>query len=159
YLPGFTPEVIDSGVPITDDQWHDLAMQYEPQRVRLFVDGRQVADREIAPNGGELSAGPLWFASYPPGGLGCDGLVDEVRISRGIRDVSKPAAGPFTVDADTIGLWHFDDAGGKECADASTLKNNAKIELAGAAALKPLRDATVPPAGQTDVSAVDPTLE
>src|SRR5262249_53018145 len=49
YLPGFTPDVIDSGVPIVDDAWHDLAMVYEPTRVRLFVDGRAVANREFAP--------------------------------------------------------------------------------------------------------------
>ncbi len=36
-------------------------------------------------------------------------MIDEVRISRGVRQVSSVPQGPLAADADTLGLWHFDD--------------------------------------------------
>ncbi len=158
YLPGYTPDVIDSGVAITDDAWHDLAMIYEPARVRLFVDGRQVSDRELSPRSGmpQPGPGPLYFASYPPQGMSCDGLLDEVRVSHGAREIATPSQ-PHKVDDTTIGLWHFDKAESNAFADASALQNKARLEAV--AGPTPLADAIVPGDGETDITAVDEQLQ
>ena len=36
-------------------------------------------------------------------------LIDEVRVSRGARSFATVPDAPFTPDADTVGLWHFDE--------------------------------------------------
>ncbi|HEY4312981.1 MAG TPA: ThuA domain-containing protein [Pirellulales bacterium] len=156
YLPGFTPDVIDSGIPVVDGAWHDLAMIYEPSRVRVFIDGRQVMDRELAARPAQPNPGPLYFASYPPQGMGCDGQLDEVRISRGVREIKIPAK-PYDATDATIGLWHFDEPKAVAYADVSTLQNKAVVEPAGTPA--PLSDAIVPHDGETDIAAVDPQLQ
>ena len=43
------------------------------------------------------------------GGLGCDGLIDDVRISRGVREITALPDHPLSKDDQTIGLWNFDD--------------------------------------------------
>jgi putative heme-binding domain-containing protein len=135
FLPGYTPDVIDSGVKVTDGNWHYLAMTYEPERVRLFIDGRAVKDAPIRPRGGAAKDGPLWFGAYPPQGLGCDGLVDEVRLSGVIRKIDGVPDRPFVADRDTLGLWHFDRTAGQTVEDAGALKNAAG--LSAAASLPP----------------------
>ncbi|HEY2840669.1 MAG TPA: ThuA domain-containing protein [Pirellulales bacterium] len=172
YLPGAQPSIIDSGKPVVDDHWHFLAMTYDGQRVKLYVDGRLASDTKVAPAGGTAAAGPLFFASYPPGGLGCDGQLAEVRVSRAVRAFEAPPAGPLEVDRQTIGLWRF-DAQGKDAtdqadkgkaaakivvADLSSLKNNATLEAAAAPA-PAVSDVIVPPAGKIDIAALDPALE
>ncbi len=93
YQPGRGGE-FKSTADICDGQWHHLAAILESDRVRLHVDGRLVLDRP-AP----ARSGPAGKAA--PGALAFGQLVDGAIGGR-------PAA-PFQADADTIGLWHFDD--------------------------------------------------
>ena len=74
-------------------------------RVRLFDDGEQVADTPIEAQG-ELGEGhgSLYFGTYPPHSIGCDGAIAEVRISNSIRDIGPSGGKPFACDAHTIGL-------------------------------------------------------
>lgn len=108
YLPGMQPDHVRSTVDIADGQWHYLAMQYEPQRVRLFVDGRQVGEEVIAPRGAPAVSGDLAIGSLVERTLGCQGLIDEVRISAGIREIRGVPSAAWTSDSQTLGLWHFD---------------------------------------------------
>ena len=102
-------------------------MVYEAERVRLYVDAKNVADVALASRGGERKDGPLWFGAYPPQSLGCDGLVDEVRISGVVGTIDRvPDAAP-AADKDVIGLWHFDKAEGQTLEDASASKNPATL--------------------------------
>ncbi len=124
YLPGYAPDTIDSGVKITDGKWHYLAMTFEPERVRLYVDGKTAKEVAVKARGGSGKEGALWFGGYPPQGIGCDGLVDEVRISKVVRAIDGVPDKPFVADKDTLGLWHFDAAGSE---DAGALKNPARV--------------------------------
>jgi hypothetical protein len=57
------------------------------------------------------------------------GALDEVRISKVVRyaeDFTGPP-GPFTPDADTIGLWHFDEGAGQVAADVSASANQGRL--------------------------------
>ncbi|MCX6894284.1 MAG: TIM barrel protein [Verrucomicrobia bacterium] len=99
--------VFDSGANICDSKWHYLATSIEPERVRLFVDGQLVKEMPAQPLQGEAMPGELAFGKIVEGGLDCDGVVDNVRLSRGVREISGRPAGPLTKDATTIGLWDF----------------------------------------------------
>ena len=127
FLPGCTPDTIDSGVKITDGKWHYLAMIREAERVRLFIDGKQVKETTIKTHDGAVKDGPLWFGAYRPQNLGCDGLVDEVRLSGTIRKIDGVPDKPFVADKDTLGLWHFDKAGDQGIEDGGSLKNSAVL--------------------------------
>lgn len=119
YLPGYTPAEIVSDVDITDDRWHYLAMVWEPDRVRLFVDGQQVHEATLQPAHDNRRAGPLWLGGYPPQSIGCAGLVDEVRISHIARPIQGIPDAPFHVDEHTVGLWHLDELGPSGFEDAA----------------------------------------
>jgi putative heme-binding domain-containing protein len=127
YLPGYAPDTIDSGVKITDGKWHYLAMTFDSGRVRLFADGKMVKEATVKARGGSTKGGALWFGGYPPQGIGCDGLLDEVRISGAVRTIDGVPDKPFVADKDTLGLWHFDKADGAGVEDSGSLKNPARV--------------------------------
>lgn len=132
YLPGMAPDHIRSTTDICDGRWHYVAMQYESNRVRLFVDGAKVAEEPIRFVGGQPENGELAIGSLPSRDIGCNGWVDEVRISRGRRDVGKVPEAPFTADADTLGLWHLDALEESACTpDASSRNQPARLVAAG----------------------------
>ena len=97
---------------ICDGEWHYLAMTFDGKRVVLFVDGKQVrqadvtAKADVKPAPGPLSIGQAVDGSSR---IGCDGLIDDVRLSRVIRLIRLPT-GPMAVDAQTIAVWRFDDS-------------------------------------------------
>lgn len=108
YQPGRGGE-FKSSVNICDGRWHYLAAVLEPDRVRLHVDGRLVLDQPAPPVSGAAVPGDLAFGRLVEGGIGCDGLVDAVRLSRGVREISRVPTAPWTEDSATMGLWHFED--------------------------------------------------
>lgn len=109
YIPACRPAEIRSGVDVADGKWHYLAAAIEEKRVRLFVDGRLVHDASVTRPRAAPNPGPLWIGAYPPQNIGCAGLVDEVRISRGVRAVERLPEAAFPADDQTVGIWHFDD--------------------------------------------------
>jgi mono/diheme cytochrome c family protein len=127
YLPGYAPAEIKSGVDITDGKWHYVAMLFDGQRVRLFVDTRLVQDSAVKRQKTGGPAGPLYFGAYLPHQLGCDGAVDEVRISHTLRSIDRVPAGPFSADRHTIGLWHFDTLERDRFKDAAPALNPAEL--------------------------------
>jgi hypothetical protein len=84
-----------------DGRWHSLAMTREGTSIRLFVDGRAVAERKVVPgNRLPVRLGSLSFGLVVTGGssIDCDGLVDEVRLSRRVRPIAAVPDAPFTAD-------------------------------------------------------------
>jgi sugar phosphate isomerase/epimerase len=108
YQPGRGGEV-RSDLSICDGCWHAVAAVIEPERVRLFVDGKLVKDAVVATRSGTARPGGLAFGTLVEGGIGCDGLIDDVRLSRGAREISGVSSQPLRRDAQTLGLWNFDD--------------------------------------------------
>jgi hypothetical protein len=113
YLPGWEPSEIVSKTNICDDKWHYLAMTFDGKRVGLFVDGKQVVDQEVKSlSRPRAEVGPLSIGQAIDGSgrIGCDGLIDDVRLSRIVRKINAVPTAPLPVDADTIGVWRFDDS-------------------------------------------------
>ncbi len=111
YLPGMQPSEIVAPVDICDGKWHYLAMTYDGKEVRLFVDGKQVKAQAVKKRAGrKADPGPLGIGAAQEGKqrIGCDGFVDEVRISSTLRKIEGVPAGPLALDQETVGLWRFD---------------------------------------------------
>jgi hypothetical protein len=110
-------------------QWYHVAATYGNGTVRLFVDG--IAS--TVTNVGALTQG----SSLSVGGLGgypfFDGTIDEVRISNVIRYTSDfvPSDAPFSPDANTVGLYHFDEGEGQVALDVSSSDNDGTLGNTG----------------------------
>ena len=132
YLPGVTPANPKSSKKIADSQWHYVAMVLDGRNITLFADGQEVLKTAVARNpGGAVIGGPLRVgqAALSTGAvLGCDGEIDEVRVSSCVREIKGIPTAPFTADAQTVGLWDFNlTAGAREFADASMNHNPLKV--------------------------------
>jgi putative heme-binding domain-containing protein len=128
YLPGCSPAEIRSGVDIVDGQWHHVGAAFDDGEVALYVDGKLARTQRISRNRRGGPAAPLYFGGYPPHHIGCDGVIDEVRISSGRRPLDATPSAPLVADARTIGLWHFDRIEGDRVEDLSPNANAAKGE-------------------------------
>jgi type 1 glutamine amidotransferase len=114
YFPGMEPAEIRSGIGVCDQRWHHLAMSYDGKAVKLFVDGKVVKDQGVArkpglqPRPGPLTIGAVVFGAQNQQRIGCDGLIDEVRVSQSLRRFDGPPKERPAEDAQTLGLWRFD---------------------------------------------------
>jgi hypothetical protein len=106
FMPGRGGEY-RTGLNICDGQWHYLAMILEERRVRLFVNGEQVKDSPVPPISGQTIPGGLAFGRLVEGGIGLDGSLGAVRISRGVREIGGIPEGEFEKDERTLGIWDF----------------------------------------------------
>jgi azurin len=109
YLPGRGGD-FSSKVDIADGKWHDVMASLDDQTVTLWVDGKIVLERAPKPYQEAPVPDKLAFGRLVEGGIGCDGLVDDVRISRGVMKPRK-TEGPRLPMDNTIGLWSFDSLG------------------------------------------------
>ncbi len=119
YLPGRQPDHVHSEAMICDGQPHSLAMVYEPDRVRLFVDGKLVADQAVEARKEKRGVpGGLGIGRLVEGRLGCDGDIEWVRISKGVREIPTKPVRIVSRDETTLGFWTFE----KETSGATSSK-------------------------------------
>ncbi len=111
YLPGRGGDY-DSKVDICDGRWHNLLASVDDQSVTLWIDGKQVLEKPVGAAGPPrpAAAEAIAFGRLVEGGLGCDGLIDDVRLSRGAMKPRKGDSPRLRMD-NTLGLWSFDDLG------------------------------------------------
>ena len=120
------PKLVESNVDIVDEKWHHVAMVYDDVTVRLYVDAVQVAEGKVEKRWPYPDVGPLMIGHHTGQPGDPEAVIDEVRITRGDRPPAKVPDAPFEPDADTIGLWHFDETGSPQrFADASPTRNAA----------------------------------
>lgn len=103
-----------AGAPLGNNRWTHLAGVYDGREVRLYVAGRMVA---CTPTAGSVTSKslPTMIGADPDANarpqFSFDGLIDEVRISRGVRYAGGRAFEPrirMKRDGDTLVLLHFD---------------------------------------------------
>lgn len=112
YMPGRGGDY-DSGVDICDGKWHDLVASVSAELVTLWVDGKIVLEKPAGKKDGLVrhsGVETLAFGRLVEGTIGCDGLIDDARLSRGVMKPRKGATPRLRMD-NTLGLWSFDDLG------------------------------------------------
>ena len=124
-MPGWGAKEVASERNIVDGQWHHVAMVFDGKMLRLYADGEEVAANDVKKVAPYPDTGPLTFGHVPGVETNRDLLLDEVRVSRVARPMGAPPQSPFDPDADTVGLWHFDEAG-ELYVDASVTRNPAR---------------------------------
>ncbi|MCS7091199.1 MAG: LamG domain-containing protein [Limisphaera sp.] len=124
---------------VADSQWHHVAVTRQlvsgGSVLRIFVDG--VLDAQGSGPGGDISyrdgRATAWPNSDPYLVVGAEkhdagpeypsysGWLDEVRISNVARYTNNftPPTSPFTPDAATVALYHFDEGADDTIGDAS----------------------------------------
>lgn len=108
YLPGHQPDHVRSDISINDGTPHEVAMIYEADRVRLLVDGEEVADQRIEKVGVNPIPGGLGIGRLVEGHIAGGVQIDWVRISQGIRKIPGAPRSSIEADEQTLGLWKFD---------------------------------------------------
>lgn len=109
YMPGMQPDHVRSSAMICDGNPHTVAMIYEPERVRLFVDGKTVADQQVQSLNRDPVAGGLGIGRLVEGGIGSRGKIQWVRISRGaIENPAQAPVKPETIES-TLLRWQRDE--------------------------------------------------
>lgn len=109
-LPGSS---ISGGPALNNGAWHHIAVTYDGANATIWADGQNVGVTGYA-GGLDLSGNPAI------GGYGANsgydwcadggGAMDEVRISKSVRYTANftPATGPFSLDANTLALYHLE---------------------------------------------------
>jgi len=123
---GYTVVTFSAVSPLA---WFHYAGVYDPSagEARTYLNGVLAEVGSIygasTANTDDLRVGIDWDFGCP-----MDGVIDEVRISSSVRysaDFSPP--GPFTADADTMALWHFDEYAGATAYDSSGNGNHGAL--------------------------------
>jgi azurin len=116
YLPGRGGNY-DSKVDVCDGKWHDFLASADEKGVVLWIDGKQVFEKPIVARNSDSAKAPtrhrnselqLAFGRLVEGSIGCDGIIDDVRLSRGAMKPRKGSAPRLRMD-NTLGLWDFDN--------------------------------------------------
>jgi len=109
FMPGRGGD-FDSNVDVCDGQWHDFLASIDDKSVILWIDGKQVFEKPVQPMKGTPTAGGIAFGSLVDHSIGCAGLIDDVRLARGVMKPRKGNAPRLRMD-NTLGLWDFDNLG------------------------------------------------
>ncbi|QDV50409.1 ThuA domain-containing protein [Gimesia fumaroli] len=109
YLPGQGGEY-KTKIDICDQKWHYVGMILEPNRLRLFVDGKQELDSALPTrkSTGALS-GKIRIGGLVENRIGSDGLIDDVRLSKGQRDFTMLPTAPMKTDGQSLYLFPFNE--------------------------------------------------
>jgi len=107
YMPGRGGD-FDSKVDVCDGKWHDCIASVDEKSVVLWIDGKQVFEKPVQALKGTPKPGGLAFCRLVEGNIGCDGIIDDVRLSRGVMKPRKGNAPRMRMD-NTLGLWDFDN--------------------------------------------------
>ncbi len=152
-------------IDVADGRWHHVALtrRFADGVMRIYVDGTESAQgvgpagdisyRDGRPTG--VSNDPFLVvgaskADDGAGGHGFSGALDELRLSSSIRYSSpfdRPIA-PFTADAETALLFHFDEGPVGPClssvVDTSGRATHGQCRHGGSATPGPLYEADAP---------------
>ncbi len=112
YVPGNkSPNTISSDVDLADGQVHYIGLNMDVDEARLYVDGRLVGKGTLdAPYSPTPADAQFAIGSLVDRGLFCDGVIDELRIWKGVREFSAETIPTSTIEADseTILLTRFE---------------------------------------------------
>jgi hypothetical protein len=77
-----------TAINIADSKWHYVAMTLDEQNLQLYVDGSMVFKINVGEKNFNQESGSLMFGRLETGAgdhVGCNGTLDEIRISNLVR--------------------------------------------------------------------------
>jgi hypothetical protein len=97
--------------------WHHIVATHDAGagKMELLVDGRSAGTAKYVKTfckDAALSIGGVAAAAGAAPGNPFQGLIDEVRISKTVRNIKDAAGGPYPLDENTTALFHGDEPGG-----------------------------------------------
>ena len=121
----------NASVPIDTNQWQYIAIIKENNIAKIYKNGQLIKTgvyENFTYSWSRLDLGAVFYTSYFSW---FQGYIDEIRISNIVRsDVeilnNFSANAPLSLDANTIGLWHFDQNDGNQI-NASAGTNGSTI--------------------------------
>ncbi|MBK9388216.1 MAG: ThuA domain-containing protein [Planctomycetes bacterium] len=114
YLPGYEPAELRSSRRIADGAWHALALSFDGELARLYVDAELVLEQRVRRNALPSIAGPLMVAGAVAATheVGCAAWIDEVVLRRGVHPPASLERPDLARDATTLGAWSFEGTSG-----------------------------------------------
>ncbi|MBL8898049.1 MAG: ThuA domain-containing protein, partial [Planctomycetes bacterium] len=114
YLPGYEPAELRSSRRIADGAWHALALSFDGELARLYVDAELVLEQRVQRKALPAIAGGLFVAGAVSATheVGCAAMIDEVVLRRGVHPPAAPDRPDLARDATTLGAWSFESASG-----------------------------------------------
>jgi Concanavalin A-like lectin/glucanases superfamily len=130
YVQTSTGTVTLSSVPTeaSDGAWHHYALVESNTTVTVFIDGTSRGSNTASL--GMAGAADFEIGNVNTGGSGpaYNGTIDEVRISSMARYTTTFApVFPFTLDSDTVALWHCNEGSGSSVHDATGSNNGTRM--------------------------------
>jgi len=105
-----------------------VAGVWDRRELRLYVEGKLQGKTTGLSDQCTISKEGVWIGDWAGGGGPFQGQIDEVRISNVARyDKDFVPAQQFELDANTLGLYHFDEGAGEVLRDASANARDGKI--------------------------------
>ncbi len=106
YMPGRGGE-FKTSIDICDDRWHHVGFTFEKEQLRIYVDGKLAGERKLSPLAAEKDAEKataklLGIGRLVEGAIGCAGLIDDVRLSRGARALEAIPQAPLKQEESTL---------------------------------------------------------
>ena len=116
YLPGNPAgDHLISQESFADGQWHRFGVVFQADSAQIYADGKMVAEGKIDRPLTESDPNALLgIGTLAEGGLGCDGLIDEVTVRKGEPDsdflAETAPQSPSALDDAVLLHLRFDDA-------------------------------------------------
>ncbi len=135
YIPGNpSGDTLQSSVALKPGQWYWLGLVMAEKYAEIFIDGVSAGKILYDRKSSETPANtPFGIGSLVNGELNCQGLLDELRISSGIRPLSPKTlpTKPFLSDDQTLLLCHFDkkNVSGESSGESSNSNSVIKVRL------------------------------
>jgi len=116
---------------VNDGVWHHFALVRTTQTTETqYLDGVQQQTTTNANINGSIVISSALGIGCVSGGSSCfTGQIDDVRISNLARYTAafSPQKTEFTADANTVGIWHFDEPNGQYATDSSGNNNTGTL--------------------------------
>lgn len=123
YVPGFSPDHIRTEYNVVDGQYHDLVAIIAPTSIALYVDGVEKVNTNVKAPSGKIKTNSLRIGALVEGGLGCQGEIAKVCISRGVLSFKNRTE--LSPENNTIAFWDFSKESNGVYTDLSGNKNDA----------------------------------
>jgi hypothetical protein len=122
-------DIIFTGTTFTLGQWTHFAMTCGGGTATAWVAGQSAGTTACA-DPGDMSGASIYLGAGEGGGpYRLTGKIAEVRISNVVRYTTAfTPQKRFTTDANTMGLYHFDEGSGSTVSDSSGKGHNGQIQ-------------------------------